>query len=53
MDILRFTISYGNSIYKSILSSLVIPTRELPEIGLELIPFPNIISFESNLDTIY
>jgi hypothetical protein len=50
---LRFTISYRNSICESILFSLVIPTRKLPEIGLELTFFPNIISFKSNLNTIY
>jgi hypothetical protein len=49
---LRFTISRGNSIRESTLFFLVIPTRELPEIGLEPTSFPNIISFESNLNTI-
>jgi hypothetical protein len=38
---------------KSTLSLIVILTREGPRIGLESTPFPNIISFESNLDTIY
>jgi hypothetical protein len=34
------------------LSLIVIPTREGPRIGLESTPFLNIISFESNLNTI-
>jgi hypothetical protein len=41
-----------SSTYKSTLSLIVIPTREGPRIGLEPIPFPNIIGFENNLDTI-
>jgi hypothetical protein len=35
------------------LSLIVIPTREGPRIGLESTSFPDIIGFESNLDTIY
>ena len=38
---------------KFTLSLIVIPTKEVPRIGLELIPFPNIISFKNNLNTIY
>jgi hypothetical protein len=45
--------SYLSSTRKFTLSLIVIPIREVPRIGLESIPFPNIISFESNLDTIY
>jgi hypothetical protein len=41
-----------SSTCKSTLSLIVIPTREGPRIGLEFTPFPNIIGFESNLDTI-
>jgi hypothetical protein len=44
--------SYSSSIYKSTLSLIVIPTREVPRIGLESTPFPNTMSFESNLNTI-
>ena len=32
---------------------IVIPTREGPRIGLESTPFPDVIGFESNLDTIH
>jgi len=45
--------SRSSSAYKSTLSLIVIPTREGPRIGLESTPFPNVIGFESNLDTIY
>jgi hypothetical protein len=45
--------SYLSSTRESTLSLIVIPTREGPRIELESIPFPNAISFESNLDTIY
>jgi hypothetical protein len=45
--------SYLSSTRESTLSLIVIPTREGPRIGLESTPFPNTISFESNLDTIY
>ena len=31
---------------------IVIPIREVPRIRLEFTPFPNIIGFESNLNTI-
>ena len=41
-----------SSTRESTLSLIVIPTRESPRIGLESTPFPNIIGFESNLDTI-
>jgi hypothetical protein len=44
--------SRPSSTHKSTLSLIVIPTREVPRIELELTPFLNIISFESNLDTI-
>ena len=42
-----------SSTRESTLSLIVIPTREVPRIGLESTPFPNIIGFKSNLDTIY
>jgi hypothetical protein len=45
--------SRPSSTRESTLSLIVIPTREGPRIRLESTPFPNIISFESNLDTIY
>ena len=45
--------SYLSSTHESTLSLIVIPTREVPGIGLESTPFLNIIGFESNLDTIY
>jgi len=45
--------SYSSSAYKSTLSLIVIPTRESPRIGLEFTPFPNIIGFKSNLNTIH
>lgn len=51
-DTLRFTTSRGNSVRESTPSSSVIPTRELPEMGLEPTPFPDAMSFESDLDTI-
>jgi len=41
-----------SSTRKSTLSLIVIPTREGPRIGLESTLFPNMIGFESNLDTI-
>jgi hypothetical protein len=44
--------SRPSSAHKSTLSLIVIPTREVPGIGLELTPFPNIMGFENNLDTI-
>jgi hypothetical protein len=44
--------SYLSSTRESTLSLIVIPTREGPRIELEFTPFPNIISFESNLNTI-
>jgi hypothetical protein len=50
---LWFTISRKNYISEFILFSLVIIIREFPEIELEPISFSNIISFKSNLDTIY
>jgi len=37
----------------STLSLIVILIREVLRIGLELTPSPNIIIFESNLNTIY
>jgi hypothetical protein len=45
--------SRPSSTRESTLSLIVIPTREVPGIGLEPTPFPNVIGFESNLDTIY
>jgi len=45
--------SYLSSTHESTLSLIVIPTREGPRIGLKFTPFPNIIGFESNLNTIY
>jgi hypothetical protein len=45
--------SRPSSTYKSTLSLIVIPTREVPRIGLESTPFPNVIGFKNNLDTIY
>jgi hypothetical protein len=44
---------YRNSIYKFILSFLIISVREFPKIKLELIFSPNIINFKNNLNTIY
>jgi len=44
--------SYSSSTRKSTLSLIVILTREGPGIGLESTPFPNVIGFESNLNTI-
>jgi hypothetical protein len=44
--------SYPSSTYESTLYLIVIPTREVPRIGLELTPFPNIIGFKNNLNTI-
>ena len=44
--------SRPSSARESTLSLIVIPTREVPRIGLEPTPFPNTIGFESNLDTI-
>jgi len=41
-----------SSTRESTLSLIVIPTREGPRIGLESTPFPNVIGFESDLDTI-
>jgi hypothetical protein len=41
-----------SSTCESTLSLIVILTREGPRIGLESTPFPNIIGFESNLNTI-
>ena len=42
-----------SSTRESTLSLIVIPTREVPRIGLELTLFPNIIGFKNNLNTIY
>ena len=42
-----------SSTRESTLSLIVIPTREVPEIELELTPFPNIIGFKNNLNIIY
>jgi hypothetical protein len=44
--------SYPSFTRESTLSLIVIPTREGPRIRLEFTPFPNIIGFESNLNTI-
>ena len=45
--------SRPSSTRKSTLSLIIIPTKEVPRIGLELTPFPNTIGFKNNLDTIY
>ena len=42
-----------SSTYESTLSLIVIPTKEVPGIGLEPTLFPNVIGFENNLNTIY
>jgi hypothetical protein len=44
--------SRPSSARKSTLSLIVIPTREVPRIGLELTPFPDAMGFENNLNTI-
>ena len=44
--------SRSSSTREFTLSLIVIPTREGPGIGLESTPFPNVMGFESNLDTI-
>jgi hypothetical protein len=41
-----------SSTRESTLSLIVILTREVPRIGLELTPFPNTMGFKNNLDTI-
>jgi hypothetical protein len=41
-----------SSTRESTLSLIVIPIREVPRIGLEFTPFPNVMGFKSNLDTI-
>jgi hypothetical protein len=44
--------SRPSSARESTLSLIVIPTREVPRIGLEPTPSLDTIGFESNLDTI-
>jgi hypothetical protein len=44
--------SRPSSTRKSTLSLIVIPTKEVPRIGLEPTPFLDVIGFENNLDTI-
>jgi len=51
-DTLRFSTSRSSSARESTPSSMVIPTREGPGMGLESTPFPDAMGFESDLDTI-
>jgi hypothetical protein len=44
--------SRPSSTRESTLSLIVIPTKEVPRIGLEPTPSLNVIGFKNNLDTI-
>ena len=51
-DTLRFITSRSNSLRESTPSSIIIASREVPRIELEPTLIPNVIGFESDLDTI-